>query len=855
MNDHADFPGLQAAMADDRFVRAVARRVVRDAAAADDIAQDAWMAALERRPEARPSLRGWLSTVVVRLAQNRRRGEGRRERREADAAKSEAVAPEVLLLEREELRRKLVAAVVALGRPQSTVIVLRYFEDLPPRTIASNLGLPVETVRTHLKRGIARLREHLSAERQGGRSLLAVLPLLLPRHDFAAALAGAALVTVKAKVSLAVVLTVAVCGGYVAFRSDDRPEGPTPPPAVRIVPGHATEAPPPIEQKSPESAPITSTPFQEPAAAASNPVRPAGTCVVRVLVRDMTGAAVPDCAVLAVNSGPDGRFKASWIVDLLAQPEREAQFFSQAESRGLRRTKTDVDGRAVLDALDVTEHGMVAAYSRTLGVAVREGVSFRDGDPLELTLTFKPAVVVFGRVTDENDAPIAGEDVTFFGEREDGTSTHDVSAKTDAKGEYRTIPLTRRSFQGQVQRDGYKFASARTGTIKPEDRELRMDFKLERAPILRGRLVRAGGAKAGLGAAIAERGLSRSEGNAGVYGSHDDPRTAANFLDIGRDEGKVDLAADAWTLTPMGGVPKYVSLWVGRSIVAAAETNGATDVDLVVDLDRLPRPLPRGKLVIRPVDDDGKPVTADVINLDQRFQTARAFDRMGFLPDGAGGFFVDGLPVSTYVIEVGAPGFCPRTVEADLLPLPATTEVRVVLRKPTSSLAVRAKFSDGKPASAAKVYLLDESLRPAPRRFHAELNAEGRAVFEGLAPGDYVVCVKPDREDLPPASARVRVDGARSETEIEIPVGVEITVDPEGTSGPFSFRYLREDGTPLYDAAAFGSRSYFDVTKDYLPPVRLTLEIRCPDFEPAIVTFVPAEGLVVKVPMQKLPGG
>jgi len=577
--------------------------------------------------------------------------------------------------------------------------------------------------------------------------------------------------------------------------------------------------------------------------------------VVRVIVRDPSGAVVPGCDVLAVNSGPDGRFKESWLIELLGRPERVAQFFSDAETRGLRRAKTDADGRAELAGLDVTEHGTVAAYSLALGVAAKEGTSFRSGNTLELTLTFKPAVTVFGRVTDEHDAPIAGEDVSISGEREDGTSSHDVSAKTDAKGDYRSIPLTRRSFTGQVQRDGYKFTSARTGTIKPEDREKRMDFKLERAPNLRGRLLRAGGATAGLKAAIAERGLGGAEGQVGVYGSYDDPRTAANFLDIGRDQGKVDLAADTWTMTPMGGVPKFVSLWVGRSVVATQETKGATECDLVVDLDRLPRPLPRGKLVIQPVDDEGKPVTADVINLDQRFQSPRAYDRRGFFPDGAGGYFVDGLPVATYVVEVGAAGFCPRTVEADLLPLPATTEVRVVLRRPTSSLAVRAKFADGKPASAAKIYLLDESLRPAPRRFQAELNAEGRAVFEGLAPGDYVVCVKPDRDDLPPASTRVRVDGARSETEIEILDGVKITVNPEGTSGPFSFRYLREDGTPLYDAAAFGSRSYFDKTVEYLPPVRLTLEVRCPDFEPAIVTFVPVKGLVVKVPMQKLPGG
>src|SRR5262249_55671586 len=44
---------------------------------------------------------------------------------------------------------------------QREVVLLRYFEDLPPRAIARRLGLPVETVKTRQKRALAQLRARL----------------------------------------------------------------------------------------------------------------------------------------------------------------------------------------------------------------------------------------------------------------------------------------------------------------------------------------------------------------------------------------------------------------------------------------------------------------------------------------------------------------------------------------------------------------------------------------------------------------------------------------------------------------------------------------------------------------------
>lgn len=49
-----------------------------------------------------------------------------------------------------------------LSRAQRSVLVLRYYEDLPDSEIATVLGVPSSTVRSHAARGLAALRAHLA---------------------------------------------------------------------------------------------------------------------------------------------------------------------------------------------------------------------------------------------------------------------------------------------------------------------------------------------------------------------------------------------------------------------------------------------------------------------------------------------------------------------------------------------------------------------------------------------------------------------------------------------------------------------------------------------------------------------
>jgi len=64
-------------------------------------------------------------------------------------------------LENAELVARLNAAINELPAPYQTVLLLRYGEDFSYEEIAQVLNLPLNTVRTHLRRAKQRLRERL----------------------------------------------------------------------------------------------------------------------------------------------------------------------------------------------------------------------------------------------------------------------------------------------------------------------------------------------------------------------------------------------------------------------------------------------------------------------------------------------------------------------------------------------------------------------------------------------------------------------------------------------------------------------------------------------------------------------
>jgi RNA polymerase sigma-70 factor, ECF subfamily len=134
--------------------------VVHDAAAAEDIAQEAFLAAvrsLDRFDRRRP-FAPWLHRIAVNRAIDWARArELRREVELVDAAGPAMRVPSDT--------KPLAAGLAALAPEHRAVIVLRYLLDYTPGEIAELLDLPRGTVNSRLRRGLDRLAEQLEAEK------------------------------------------------------------------------------------------------------------------------------------------------------------------------------------------------------------------------------------------------------------------------------------------------------------------------------------------------------------------------------------------------------------------------------------------------------------------------------------------------------------------------------------------------------------------------------------------------------------------------------------------------------------------------------------------------------------------
>jgi RNA polymerase sigma-70 factor (ECF subfamily) len=133
--------------------------VVGDASAAEDIAQESFLAAVRAidRFDRRRPFGPWLHRIVVNRAIDWSRARTLRRELAADSAAEPAA------VEREPAGRagELARALAELGAEQRAVIVLRYLLDYTPGEIADLLELPRGTVNSRLRRGLDRLEEVL----------------------------------------------------------------------------------------------------------------------------------------------------------------------------------------------------------------------------------------------------------------------------------------------------------------------------------------------------------------------------------------------------------------------------------------------------------------------------------------------------------------------------------------------------------------------------------------------------------------------------------------------------------------------------------------------------------------------
>jgi RNA polymerase sigma factor (sigma-70 family) len=151
----------------DRFGRqayALALRILRDQALAQDAVQEAFLTAWRTAPAFDPQ-RGspatWLMTIVHRRAVDVVRREDRRRAaplEDAPVASGDATDEAAEVRER---RQRVQEALTVLTPPEREALELAYYGGLSQSEIAERLGVPLGTVKSRMFAGLARLRDAL----------------------------------------------------------------------------------------------------------------------------------------------------------------------------------------------------------------------------------------------------------------------------------------------------------------------------------------------------------------------------------------------------------------------------------------------------------------------------------------------------------------------------------------------------------------------------------------------------------------------------------------------------------------------------------------------------------------------
>lgn len=375
------------------WVRALARRLVVDDAAADDVVQDTWVAAMRSAPAEREQLRPWLARVVRNFAASARRSDAHRAAREADVARHEPEGSASDSLERLEAQRVLVEALAELAEPYRTTLMRRYFDGWTAADIARDDGIPAATVRWRIARGLADLRARLE-RRYGDRSafVVAFLPLTrapMPSVAAAATAGGATWIGILAmntatRASIAaIVLLTASLGVWFALDVRDVAAPPTPVSAASaqlLVPAPGVEDPA-AHELAPSTDGVART--EVPAPVATKPAE---------------SAAVDESVLL------EGRFvdeSGRGIGGVrIVQPLATNGAVVESDAHGGFAYTLDPTIRTGLQILEARAVGWATHFSL---VEVSPGTKVNRGQILLV-----PGGSIAGTVVDENGRPIAG---------------------------------------------------------------------------------------------------------------------------------------------------------------------------------------------------------------------------------------------------------------------------------------------------------------------------------------------------------------------------------------------------------------------------------------------------------------
>ncbi len=165
---HAFAAGDEAALGEayrrwSAFVHTLALRSLRDHTDAEDATQQVFVNAWRGRgsfDQARGPLAAWLTGITRTVVAD---AFARRTRHQRDTRAAIAAIAPVVDADTVSIADRLLVAdeMTRLGEPQRTILTLAFWEDLTHDQISERLELPLGTVKSHIRRGLQRLRARL----------------------------------------------------------------------------------------------------------------------------------------------------------------------------------------------------------------------------------------------------------------------------------------------------------------------------------------------------------------------------------------------------------------------------------------------------------------------------------------------------------------------------------------------------------------------------------------------------------------------------------------------------------------------------------------------------------------------
>lgn len=146
-------------------VRGLLRRMGAEAATADDVAQDAFLTAFERIAEFRGegTFSAWVRKIAARQYVRRWKKDSRLTSEDENAA-DEGHGGEISAAQRIDLDE----ALKSLSENERVCVSLCFGAGLSHAEAAEMLGAPLGTVKSHVKRGLDKLRHRLAAPQGAG---------------------------------------------------------------------------------------------------------------------------------------------------------------------------------------------------------------------------------------------------------------------------------------------------------------------------------------------------------------------------------------------------------------------------------------------------------------------------------------------------------------------------------------------------------------------------------------------------------------------------------------------------------------------------------------------------------------